>query len=95
MFLILLLFYTVGGLNLDQEPLICGGVIKGLSDPIKECYTYRDNTWVATTELNVARYGSAITRTPSKELFISGGKVHLKPSINLPIFLFMYISVLT
>ena len=64
---------SVGGLGLNDEPLICGG--KNRSTDLLECFTYVNNDWVVHSELNIARDQAAISKLPnSKGLFISGGK---------------------
>ena len=60
---------TVGGLGLDNEPLICGGGFR------KECYAYINEEWVVSSVLNEERESAAMSRTPSKELIITGGEV--------------------
>ena len=54
-------------MGLDNEPLICGG--RGL----KECYSYVNKEWVVSSVLNEERESAAMSRTPSKELIITGG----------------------
>ena len=64
---------TVGGLGLNDEPLICGGRVN--TGDLNECFVYRDKEWVAFYEMNEARVAAAAIRTPSKELIITGGNV--------------------
>ena len=67
-------YFTVGGLDLNDEPLICGGAASGFLDT---CYAYRDKEWVVAYKMNEKRYIGALCRTPTNELFISGGNAFL------------------
>ena len=65
---------SVGGLGLNDEPLICGG--KNRSTDLLECFTYVNNDWVVHSELNLQRHQAAMSKLPdSKGLFITGGKL--------------------
>ena len=59
-------------MTVDKDPIICGGQVFK-ADHRKSCYTYKEDNWMTTFELNVARYGAAMIQTPSKELLITGG----------------------
>ena len=72
----------VGGLNPDKEPMICGGEISGTYGS-GDCYVYRDNSWNETFRLNKNRAYSALSLTPSKEFFISGGIKVLKSQVRV------------
>ena len=64
---------TVGGLGLNDEPLICGGDDVNYKLNI-HCYTYVDRTWVIHSNLTTDRVQSALSKLPnSKGLFITGG----------------------
>ena len=66
--------FPVGALDLNNELMICGG--QNITDIMfRECYIYRDKEWIATHNLNEPRSGAAMTRVPTRGLFVTGGEV--------------------
>ena len=62
---------AIGGLGLNNEPMICGGI--EYSEEQKNCYSYINDTWVVTSEMNQPRSSFASSKYPGDGLiFVTG-----------------------
>ena len=71
----LAVFGSMGVLNNNGKPLICGGFGSGTA--FKECYFFDSNGWTATFPMITARFNAAMTRSPfsdkSQHVLVAGG----------------------
>ena len=62
---------AIGGLGLNNEPMICGGI--EYSEEQKNCYSYINDTWVVTSEMNQPRSSFASSKYPGDgHIFVTG-----------------------
>lgn len=67
---------SIGGLDFSNNPLICGGKERPFAY-YSDCFSYKQNQWVASKKMNVARAYSTVSPSPypdkPSKLFITGG----------------------
>ncbi len=65
---------TIGGLNFNEEPIVCGGYA-GLV-LYTNCWTYKSGAWTTSTPLTTARGFATYTDSPfpGQKLFVIGGR---------------------
>ena len=69
-------FGATGGLNLNKDPLVCGGLL-GMDNNSNlyssQCYSFEAQGWNASYYLTMPKAFSAIASNENGEWFISGG----------------------
>jgi hypothetical protein len=61
---------SIGGLNENEEPWICGG---SCGSTYQLCWTYKAGSWKRTENLNYKRAYSGISQLANGSYFITGG----------------------
>ncbi len=67
----------IGGLDFLDNPLVCGGAGQHVTTFYSECFSYKQNQWVASYEMNTEKAYSAVSLSPYPDklskLFVTGG----------------------
>ena len=62
---------AIGGLGHREKPIICGGnQNNGFS---KSCYTFENNEWISSPNMNSVRIYAAAAQLQNGSLFVTGG----------------------
>jgi Galactose oxidase, central domain len=65
---------AIGGLNFNEEPIICGG--SAGYTLYKSCWIYKSGAWTTSTPLTIERNFASYTDSPfpGQKLFVIGGR---------------------
>ena len=64
-------YATVGGLQFNENPIICGGRQNNISS--NRCYSFENNNWVSSDSMNSVREFGAAARLQDGSLLVTGG----------------------
>ena len=64
-------YATIGGLQFNENPIICGGRQNNISS--NRCYSLENNNWVSSDSMNSVREFGAAARLQDGSLLVTGG----------------------